>query len=249
MTLANQIIQPNTIQTNFFRTKYAIRTLLGDYPELFFPANSLTKGKSWAVQEETELVIEGFQRSGNTFSVGAFNAAQENKVSVASHLHVPAQVIHAVRKGIPVLVVVRYPVDSILSWKALELESSLKLRHTALNYSFDQLFSYYIRFYNKIMPYKDNFVVAAFEEVITDFGAVIAKVNKRFDTDFSLFVHTEENVNEVFQSQNFHAGTSISRQELKNIVKKRYEAKLSSKKFKSLVLEAEEVYQQFKMLA
>lgn len=249
MTLANQTIAPNIAQKKFFRTKYAIRTFLGDYPELFFPANSLTKGKRWAVNRNTELVIEGFQRSGNTFSVGAFNAAQPQKVNVASHLHVPAQIVYAARMNIPALVVIRYPVDSVLSWKALELESSLKLQHTALDYSFEQLFSHYIRFYTKIFPYQDQFVVASFEEVTRNFGEVIAKLNQNFNTSFSLFDHTKENVEKVFESQNFHAGVSVSRQELKKTVKQRYEDKLSSARFKSLVSQSEKVYQRFKQLS
>jgi hypothetical protein len=249
MILPNQIIKPNTVQKNFFRLKYAIRTFLGDHPRLFFHANNLTKGEKWAVNEKTELVIEGFQRSGNTFSVGAFNAAQAYKVNVASHLHVPAQVIYAARNSIPVLVVVRYPVDSILSWKALELESSSKLQHIALDYSLHQLFNYYIRFYTKIMPYQNSFVVASFEEVITDFGGVIDKINQHFNTDFTPFVHTEENTKKVFASQNFHAGTSLSRQEFKAIVQEQYEKELRSAKFKSLVSKSEEVHLQFRQLA
>ncbi|MEL6441747.1 MAG: hypothetical protein AAFQ80_21150 [Cyanobacteria bacterium J06621_8] len=249
MTITNQIITPNFVKKNFFRTKYAVRTFLGDYPELFFPANSFTKGKSWAVNQDTNIVIEGFQRSGNTFSVGAFKSAQIRKVNVASHLHIPAQVIYASKNKIPTLVVIRYPVDSVLSWKALELESSIRLQHTALDYSYFQLFKYYIRFYNKIMPYKDTFVVANFEDIISDFGAVINKINQKFNTSFDIFEHNKDNVRKVFDSQNFHAGTSVSRQELKKLVKIKYQIKLKSDDFKSLVSEAENVYERFKSLA
>jgi hypothetical protein len=243
------INESNLAQKYFFRLKYGIRTFLGDYPELFFPANSWTKGKKWAVNESTELVIEGFQRSGNTFSVGAFNNSQPQKVSVASHLHIPAQVIYAARKNIPTLVIIRHPLDAVLSWKALELESSLKLNHVPLDYSFNQLFRYYIRFYTKILPYQDKFVVASFEEITTDFGAVVGKINCYFDTKFALFEHTQENVKKVLDFQNFHAGTSLTRQELKNTVIHKYETKLKSANFRSLVSKAENIYEQFKQLA
>jgi hypothetical protein len=249
MTSLNYINQPNLIQKHFWRIKYGIRTFLGDYPELFFPANSWTKGKRWAVNEETELVIEGFQRSGNTFSVGAFHNSQPQRINVASHLHIPAQVIYAAKKDIPTLVIIRYPVDAVLSWKALELESSLKLNRAALDYSFEQLFSYYIRFYTKILPYRDRFVVASFEEITTDFGAVVAKINAQFNTNFDLFDHTPENVKKVLDTQNFHAGISLDRQKLKNSVIQEYENKLRSTNFKNLVFKAEEVYKSFKQLA
>lgn len=57
----------------------------------------------------------------------------------------------------------------------------------------------YIRFYEKISAYRSYFVLATFEEVIMDFGAVIQRVNWRFGTSFAIFEHTEENVERVFQ--------------------------------------------------
>src|SRR2546421_9409717 len=67
------------------------------------------------VSHDTELVIEGFPRTANTFTVFAFQMAQAAPVRVAHHLHAPAQVIFAARRGIPVLVLVRPPEDAVLS--------------------------------------------------------------------------------------------------------------------------------------
>lgn len=37
------------------------------------------------------------------------------------------------------------------------------------------------------------------EEIIQDFGAVTDRINSKFDTCFSCFIHSEENCEEVFR--------------------------------------------------
>ena len=48
----------------------------------------------------------------------------------------------------------------------------------------------WLRFYRALRPLQDGFVLATFDEVTTDFGGVIACVNDRFNTTFSLFEGT-----------------------------------------------------------
>ena len=76
--------------------------------------------KEALISKKTEIVIEGYPRSANTFSVFAFLQAQGRHISIAHHLHVEAQIVLGVRWGIPVLVLLRNPVDAI---------RSLKIRH------------------------------------------------------------------------------------------------------------------------
>ena len=47
-------------------------------------------------------------------------------------------------------------------------------------------------------PIRDALVIATFEEVTSDFGAVTHRVNERFGTRFREFEHTEANVEQVF---------------------------------------------------
>ena len=67
------------------------------------------------MSEATELVIDGFTRSASTFAVVAFQLAQPRPVRVGHHLHAPGQIIRAVRLGVPVLLTVRPPEDTVLS--------------------------------------------------------------------------------------------------------------------------------------
>ena len=44
---------------------------------------------------DTDLVIDGFGGSGNSFAVLAFDSAQSSRVNVAHHSHMPIQFTHA----------------------------------------------------------------------------------------------------------------------------------------------------------
>jgi hypothetical protein len=138
---------------------------------------------------ETEIVIEGFPRSGNTFAVIAFQAAQSRLVSVAHHVHAPAPVITASRMGIPALVLVRRPEDAVLS-------TVVRYPHLTLR----QVLRGYSRFHAPLVRLGRGFVAARFEEVVTDFGAVIRRVNAAFGSGFDEFDHTEESVDRTLRS-------------------------------------------------
>ena len=64
----------------------------------------------------------------------------------------------------------------------------------------------YAAFYERLMARATHFVIATFEDVTTDFGAVIRRVNERFSTDFREFDHTPSNVEMVFALIDERAG-------------------------------------------
>jgi pimeloyl-ACP methyl ester carboxylesterase len=82
------------------RARWELRTIAGRYPAV---AGPLIRRSGNPISPETDVVIEGFPRTGNTFAVTAFVMAQPGFVSVAHHVHVPAQVISAERLGVPAL--------------------------------------------------------------------------------------------------------------------------------------------------
>lgn len=140
------------------------------------------RGKSeHIVSRDTQLVMEGFARAGNTFMWFAFRSAQPRPVRLAHHTHASAQVIMAVRWGIPTLVVVRPPADSALAHMVLHGVSA----RAAL--------AAWIRFHRRIMTVRSGFVAAGFDEVTRDFGLVLRRVNEAFGTSFGVFEHTGEN--------------------------------------------------------
>ena len=91
--------------------------------------------------------------------------------------------------GIPCLLLIRRPRDAIVSRAIFTPEWSLAF-----------LIREYMRFHNAILPYRDKFVVATFDQTTTDLSRVIRRLNIRFGTAFELFDHTDANVNQVFNT-------------------------------------------------
>lgn len=175
--------------------RYEIVGVIARFPAVYFPLMRLYlwatgRGRRVAkiARRDTELVIEGYPRSANTFAVEALQLAQGRAVKVAHHLHAAAHVIGAVRRHVPVLVLVRDPEQAVPSTvvRAPHLSPAQALRE-------------YTRFYRWIEPYRDRFVVATFEEVTGDFGPVTRRVNDWFGTSFHPFEHSEENVRKCFE--------------------------------------------------
>lgn len=138
------------------------------------------------VSDDTELVIEGLARCGNTFAVVAFHLAQERIVNVAHHLHAEAQIIQGVVLGIPVVLLVRDPEDVVVS-----IASSF-------GYPVNVALRNYVKFYSKVLPYRGQVVIADFNQLTTNFGGVIEAVNAKFGTSFQPFSHTKESVDKCF---------------------------------------------------
>jgi hypothetical protein len=168
------------------RMRHWARTMVFEYPAIYLPfARRKYQGPSPAViGPETELVIDGYFRSANTFSVYAFQLSQERPVRLAHHLHAPAQLIMAARRRIPALLLLRQPKDAILS--------ELLYDDVAL----PDALAAYSRFYTSLLPYVDSFVVGEFAQVTGDFGAVIRQLNDRFGTSYDAFRHCEATVRE-----------------------------------------------------
>ena len=137
---------------------------------------------------DTDICIEGFQRSGNTYAVIAFQFAQPGHAQIAHHVHAPGAVIAAVRLGIPVVILVRRPEDAIVStvirWPHITVRQALRA---------------YVRFHDPLAPYRDRVVVGRFDDLIADFDAIIDGVNRRFGTTFSRFGSSEDSVRTVLE--------------------------------------------------
>jgi hypothetical protein len=215
----------------------------GGHPAVFFSLYGLLRTRkdlARAVTPDTQLVIEGFPRSGNSFARRAFILAGNEKERIAHHLHVPAQVVRAARWQIPTLVLIRRPRDAVLS---------LAIRDPI---SVDQALRYYISFYETVEKYRDAYVLGLFEEVTEDFGQVIKRVNDKFGTTFSLFRHDEENVSKVFAGMETHArqkyGETLWERKVqrpsavRERMKHELEYDLENPKRKKLIAEAEAVY-------
>jgi hypothetical protein len=169
------------------RARHRVRARVSEHPRLYLPfARRKYPGPSpEVIGPQTELVIDGYTRCGTTFAVYAFQLAQDEPVRLAHHLHAPAQVIQAVRRAVPTLVVIREPEGAILSQLVREPQVALP----------DALAAY-VRYYTCLMRYRDGFVIGELAEVTQDFGAVVRRLNARFGTSYAEFEHTPASVQE-----------------------------------------------------
>jgi hypothetical protein len=182
------------------RALYEGRSLLSRNPWIATTvARRRGAGHGQVFDSDTEFVIEGYPRSGNTFAVAAFQQAQPRDVRVAHHVHASGHVIAALDAGLPVLVLIREPEDAVLGWV---------LRRGYITTG--QALRSYRRFYASLLPYRNRLVVGAFGDVTTDFGQIIRRVNERFGTRFAEFEHTEEAVASLFQAMEWYR-TSVSK--------------------------------------
>ena len=166
--------------------RWELRTLLGRYPTVALPLLRARRGNGFLapIRDETEVVIEGFPRSGNTFAVAAFHYAQlPRDVKIAHHAHVPAQLLSAVRLGLPAVALVREPEECVLS---------MVVRDPALGVG--GVLRGWVRFHEPVVPVRDRVAVATFAEATTDVAAIVRRVNERFGTRFRVFDPSPENV-------------------------------------------------------
>lgn len=139
------------------------------------------------VEPDTELVVEGFGRSGSTFAILAFELAQQRPVKTAHHTHAAAQVVVAAKMGTPTVVIIRDPMDATL---AHMIRRKIPPKPALQSW---------IRYHHHIQPYKDRVLATPLASVSSDFGAVVHAINDRFDTAFKEFDHTKENEAHIFE--------------------------------------------------
>lgn len=160
--------------------KNSLRLALDAHPRVCLFTYKYLLGYRWRstwtrfVDASTDLVIEGFQRSANSYAVRAFEAAQPEPLRLAHHAHLSSQIVCAVRWQKPVLLLIREPVDTIASYVAVWPRTPVA---TALEA--------YLAFYQRILPLLPHCLVADFDTVTGNFGAVIARLNARYGTKFT----------------------------------------------------------------
>ena len=142
---------------------------------------------SLVVNKKTDITIEGYPRSGNTFAVVAFLLSQDKHIRVAHHLHIPAQITYSVKKNIPCMVVIREPYDTIRSLHEISGEKIAAL------------IKEYIFYHKIILAHQDDLFIVDFSILTKDYGAVIDQFNKRFNARYKKFSHTDQSVRLVFR--------------------------------------------------
>jgi hypothetical protein len=225
-----------------FPARAELRSRLALWPGIFLPlARARSHTRPLAVGPRTEIVIEGFPRSANSFAVDAFIAAQERPVGVAHHLHAPAQVLEGARRGLPVLLLLRDPLEAVPSLKALRLQGAYRFHQPPMVTSLEHFFRFYARFYERLWPLRSEVEIGHFPVVTRQFDRVIEGLNRRYGARFRPFPHTEAQVRTVQASQGYHAGPSEERARIRASLDAELRGALQSR----AASDAQRVYERF----
>jgi dolichyl-phosphate beta-glucosyltransferase len=144
-------------------------------------------GTSRRIDQRTDLVIEGFPRSGNTFAATAVQQATRNGIRVVSHVHHPSQVKLAVRRRVPTVLLIRRPLPALASY----LTAGPHARP-------GRVLEEYIGYHRELLPYLDDVEVVDFDEATTDLQPVFQRLNTRFGLGIPEFEHDERSVSRIF---------------------------------------------------
>jgi hypothetical protein len=154
------------------RAAYEVMTVTSRFPRLALPA-ARARGHGVVVTPTTDIVIEGYPRSGNSLAFASLLAAQPAPIVIAHHTHAPANVIAGVEAGIPVLVLIRAPEDAVVGLVLIKPDLTVV-----------QAMRGYRRFYEPLLPYRDRIVVSRSEDVIDGSEGSVERINQRFGTSF-----------------------------------------------------------------
>lgn len=123
-------------------------------------------GRSQLATVFSKMCMEGFPRSGNSFSYRCVVTLLGVPPQViAHHTHSPANVSRAVRRKLPTYVFVREPMDACVS---LILYGACKTLEESLQF--------YEDFYRPLMPLLDRIVVIPFEDLVKSPAAFLNRV-------------------------------------------------------------------------
>jgi hypothetical protein len=174
---------------SFQAAKYALRLWAGKsafWTRQLYGRRQRYDGK--VVGPQTDVVIEGFPRSGNTYFVAAFQLAQDMEVRIASHLHYPSQITCGMQLNIPVLVVIREPIEALTSYYIRE--PSVSVGH---------MVTHYRRFYDCALSSRRSVLLCTFEQLTADFDAIIQRANARFGTRWKTTEDSNVSEDDIFQ--------------------------------------------------
>ena len=132
--------------------KFLLRTIVLSQAWTLMLSRPWIKKQGLIANIDTELVIEGFPRSGNTFTVVGIKELFP-ELNVAHHLHVGGQLKFATNRGIPAYLLIRSPADAVSSFVTREPHISLT----------EALLSYIV-FHASLLPIKKKIFVLDFNQ-------------------------------------------------------------------------------------
>lgn len=127
----------------------------------------VTRRKDLMLNRGTDLCVEGFPRSANTYGVLLIEKFARHPLTIAHHLHIPSQLTYAIKWNIPAILLIREPSEAI---------PSLILREGV---SIPTAMDWYNSFHTELIPHKESLIVWRFEEVVNHPLNILQQLNDR----------------------------------------------------------------------
>ncbi len=138
------------------------------------------------VRPDSDICIEGFPRSANSYAVVAFRLANP-QAKIAHHLHVPAQLLRARKWKIPSVLLIREPQQAVASFLVFQNSTNA-----------DVYLKAYIRFHRALLSVQNDLVIADFNIAVQNINALIRAVNAKFDQQFQYLDNQAGREEEIF---------------------------------------------------
>ncbi|MEM8893609.1 MAG: hypothetical protein AAGC88_03460 [Bacteroidota bacterium] len=124
------------------------------------------------VDDRTNLMIEGFPRSGNTFLYSIISDFQTETLRIAHHLHTLSQIKNALRLNTSAVIMVRDPIDAIVSFK---------IRNPYVGFA--TLANYYLKYHSFLLDKleAENLLIVDFQKCINSPNETIKAINDKFN--------------------------------------------------------------------
>ena len=119
---------------------------------------------SLSAHRSTDVVVEGFPRSANTYLVEALKMQLNGHANIAHHLHDVSQLTRSEKLALPCFVIIRNPVDAVVCWKL----KSPQLRTS-------MMFKAYKKFYD-CCEKADHITLLDYNEVINNTSSVVGGI-------------------------------------------------------------------------
>lgn len=142
--------------------------------------------QGYRLEPGTDMVVEGFPRSANTYAWYALRRTLEPNLTVRGHTHAASNVLAAVKNSVPTMLIIRNPDDAVAS-----------LVQQAEGVSLEQAFRAYSRFHRACYSASEGIYLAQFEDVVQNFSNVVDDFYRQNSLCWPRYLGTEADENAV----------------------------------------------------
>jgi len=178
------------------------------------------KERDRTVCGDTDIVLEGYPRSANSFVSSIFN--KYTSLNLSDHTHYIANVMLGLKMEKKIIVLIRDPKDAIISNVSLYIQSQIK-DFNRQEQDFDDIFisalldlsiKRYERFYNRIED-NENILFLPFYLITTDINQSFENINNFFSLSISLPTDSFTLSENIINEGGYHLGPSKERDLIK----------------------------------